>query len=216
MNSALVDFLEKVYPQHFNRKWDGGTMQVRREQHARGRFEIRDGQPRIIQYDGEGVSVIHNTLDMDVEIIDFERYIDMFRNTDAGMGRKCDFIIAPIAGYGFIVFNELTESEGQYVRPFTSQKTGEEKEGKLVYAKRQLEASIEKFYSVSDFLDGYEKRVALFSCRLTDAGGDRVMSRSLRAFRKPQKIFSNIRGNELSAHGFVFEQRIYDNEYRIC
>ena len=191
-------------------------MRLRKERHSRGKFEIRDERLRIIQYAGEGVSVIHNASDVDVEIVDFEHYINLFKDTDAGMGRKCDFIINPVVGYDFIVFNELTESERQYIRPFVSPKTGEEKEGKLAYAKKQLEMSIEKFYSVSDFLDGYGKKVALFSCRLTDAGSDRVMSRSLRAFRKPQKIFSNIRAHEPLAHDFVFEQRIYDNEYMIC
>lgn len=78
------------------------------------------------------------------------------------MGRKCDFIINPIAGYDFIIFNELTESEKQYIMPFTSPKTGEEKEGKLAYAKKQLEISIEKFYSVNNFLDDYEKKSGSF------------------------------------------------------
>lgn len=43
--------------------------------------------------------------EIDVEIIDFEHYINIFRDTDAGMGRKCDFIIYPKSGYDFIVFN---------------------------------------------------------------------------------------------------------------
>jgi hypothetical protein len=92
----------------------------------------------------------------------------------------------------------------------------EEKEGKLAYAKRQLEISIEKFYCVNNFLDNYEKKVALFSCRLTDTRPNGIMSESLRAFRKPQKIFANIRAHELLEHGFIFEQRIYDNEYKVC
>lgn len=86
-------------------------MQVRREQRPKGKFEIRDGQLQIVQYTGNGVSVINNNSETDVEIIDFEHYINIFRDTDAGMGRKCDFIINPIAGYDFIIFNELTESE---------------------------------------------------------------------------------------------------------
>ena len=216
MDSALIDFLKKVYPAHFGQEWKEDTMQVRREQRPKGKFEIRDGQLQIVQYTGNGVSVINNNSETDVEIIDFEHYINIFRDTDAGMGRKCDFIINPIAGYDFIIFNELTESEKQYIMPFTSPKTGEEKEGKLAYAKKQLEISIEKFYSVNNFLDDYEKKVALFSCRLTDTRPNGIMSKSLRAFRKPQKIFANIRAHELLIHDFVFEQRIYDNEYKVC
>lgn len=216
MDSALIDFLKKDYPSHFGLKWDDNTMKIRKEERPKGKFEIRDGQPEIVQYTGHGVSVIHNNSDVSVEIIDFEHYINIFRNTAAGMGQKCDFIINPIAGYDFIVFNELTESEKQYVMPFTSPATGEAKEGKLAYAKKQLEISIEKFYSVNDFLDTYEKKVALFSCRLTDGKAGSYMTRSIGAFRKPQKIFSNIRAHEPLAHGFVFEQRIYNNEYKVC
>ncbi len=216
MDSALIDFLKKDYPSHFRVEWDENTMQIRKEQRSKGKFEIRDGQPRIVQYTGRGVSVINNNSDIAVEIIDFEHYINLFRDTDAGIGRKCDFIINPIAGYDCIVFNELTESERQYINPFTVPKTGEEKEGKLAYAKKQLEESIKKFYEVNGFLDSYKKRVALFSCRLTDAKPNRIMSQSLKAFRKPQKIFSNIRAHEPLVHDFIFEQRIYNLEYRIC
>lgn len=216
MDSALIDFLKKDYPSHFGLEWDDNTMKIRKEKRPKGKFEIRDGQLRIVQYAGRGVSVINNNSGTDVEIIDFEHYINIFCDTDAGMGRKCDFIINPIAGYDFIIFNELTESERQYIMPFTSPQTGKEKEGKLAYAKKQLEISIEKFYSVNNFLDNYEKKVALFSCRLTDGKLERYMTRSISAFRKPQKIFSNIRAHEPLTHGFVFEQRIYNNEYKVC
>lgn len=214
MDSALIDFLKKDYPTHFGLEWKEDTMQIRREQRSKGKFEIRDGQQQIVQYKGDGVSVINNNSETAVEIIDFEHYINIFRGTDAGKGRKCDFIINPIAGYDFIVFNELTESETQYIKPYIFPETGEEKEGKLAYVKKQLESSIEKFYSVNDFLDKYEKRVALFSCRLTDGKPKRYMTQSVSAFRKPQKILSNIRAHEPLSHGFVFEQRIYNNEYK--
>ncbi len=215
VNSALIDFLKKDYPTSFDIDWDEATMQIRKEQRSKGKFEIRDQQSTIVQYCGKGVSVINNRLDINVEIVDFERYIDLFKNTEAGKGQKCDFIINPVAGYDFIVFNELTESKNQYLLPFSSSVTGGEKEGKLSYAKKQLEVSIERFYSINNFLDNYKKKIALFSCRLTDGKSSRVMTRSVKAFRKPQRILSNIRGNELLVHGFVFELRIYDQEYKI-
>jgi len=215
MKSAMIDFLEQKYPSHFAQVWDATKMQIRREQHPKGIFEIRDGQPQIIQYTGKGVSVINNNSDIDVEIIDFESYINLFNNSNAGMGRKCDFIINPIAGYDFVIFNELTESESQYINPFISPLTQEKKEGKLAYAKKQLEISIEKFYSVDNLLDNYKKKVALFSCRLTDGKPERFMTKSLKAFRKPQRIFSNIRAHEPLVHDFIFEQRIYNQRYDV-
>ena len=86
MDSALIDFLKKDYPAHFGQEWKEDTMQVRREQRPKGKFEIRDGQLQIVQYTGNGVSVINNNSETDVEIIDFEHYINIFRDTDAGMG----------------------------------------------------------------------------------------------------------------------------------
>ena len=82
MDSALIDFLKKDYPAHFGQEWKEDTMQVRREQRPKGKFEIRDGQLQIVQYTGNGVSVINNNSETDVEIIDFEHYINIFRDTD--------------------------------------------------------------------------------------------------------------------------------------
>ena len=78
MDSALIDFLKKDYPAHFGQEWKEDTMQVRREQRPKGKFEIRDGQLQIVQYTGNGVSVINNNSETDVEIIDFEHYINIF------------------------------------------------------------------------------------------------------------------------------------------
>ena len=48
MDSALIDFLKKDYPAHFGQEWKEDTMQVRREQRPKGKFEIRDGQLQIV------------------------------------------------------------------------------------------------------------------------------------------------------------------------
>ena len=71
--------------------------------------------------------------------------MSIFQKMEAGLGRKCDFIINPIAGYDFIVFNELTESDSQYLLPFTSPETGEGKEGKLAYAKSNWKCLLRNF-----------------------------------------------------------------------
>lgn len=68
MDSALMDFLKKDYPKHFGMEWKEDTMQVRREQRTKGKFEIRDGQPQIVQYAGNGVSVINNNSEIDAEV----------------------------------------------------------------------------------------------------------------------------------------------------
>lgn len=215
MDSALIRFLKQDYPTHFKLVWDDQKMQIHREEHTPGKFEIRDKKDKIIQYTGDGVSVINNNSTINVEVIDFEKYITLFNGTKAGESKMCDFIINPVAGHEFIVLNELTESASNYIRPFTSPETGEQKEGKRAYAQKQLAISIEKFYEVNDFLDSYKRKVALFSCRLTDGRAGNSMTKSMKAFQRPQKVISNIRGHNPMPHGFVFEQRIYNNDFKV-
>lgn len=216
MDSALDHFLKNDYLYHFGNEWDESVMHLRKEERASGKIEIRDGRPTIIQYPGKGVSIINNNSRINVEIIDFEHFCNSYRDGNERDGRRCDFIINPIAGYDFIVFNELTESESKYVEPYICPEKGKRKDGKRLYVLKQLTASIETFYEVNDFLDEYKKRIALFSCRLTDGNTNRSsVIKSMKAFRKPQHIISNIRSNEPMPHGFVFEQRIYDEAYKV-
>lgn len=215
MDSELIEFLKLDYPKHFGLSCKADTIQIHREEHAPGKFEIRDKKDKIIQYRGDGVSVINNNSTINVEVVDFEKYISQFTGTKAGESKMCDFIINPIAGHEFIVLNELTESAGRYILPFTSPETGDRKEGKRAYAQRQLTISIEKFYSVSNFLDSYKRKVALFSCRLTHGRSSNSMTSSMQSFQRVTKIISNIRSNTSMPHGFQFEQRIYNEEFKL-
>lgn len=215
MDSELILFLKHDYPARFGLTWDSGTMKIQREEHAPGKFEIRDKTDKIIQYKGDGVSVINNNSLLNVEVIDFEKYIALFKGTRAGESKMCDFIVNPVAGHDFIILNELTESASKYIKPFEFPETGERKEGKRAYAQRQLTISIEKFYSVNNFLDSYKRKVALFSCRLTDGREGNPMTRSMKAFQSHRKMLSNIRSNIPMPHGFVFEQRIYNKDFKV-
>ena len=42
-----------------------------------------------------------------------------------------------------------------------------------------------------------------------------IMAKSMRAFRKSQRFFSNIQSHEVLVHGFVFELRIYNAEFKV-
>ena len=57
MDSALIKFMKKDYPNYFKMTWDDTQMEIRREEHSTGKFEIRDQQPTIIQYKGNGVGL---------------------------------------------------------------------------------------------------------------------------------------------------------------
>lgn len=64
-------------------------------------------------------------------------------------------------------------------------------------------------------LDAYAKKVALFSCRLSDKTGNGPMARSARAFNSTIRMLEHMRLHEYLGHGFVFEMRVYNKEYRL-
>jgi hypothetical protein len=132
-----------------------------------------------------------------------------------GLDDRCDFIIGPVADYDTIIFNELTESSSQYIRPYTQRETGIRKMGKLAYAKGQLKSSIDRFYECSNFLDSFKKKIALFSYRLTDKEAKNPAEMSMKKFQSAFKIFANVSSESEMPHGFVFEQRVYDKPYII-
>ena len=198
MDSALMKFLLEDYPRHRG-KAPEKVVPPRREEPHRGTFEIRDQQERIIQEPNAGVSVIRWQGEP-VEVIDFEGYIKQFGEEGV---LRCDFVIAPVAGDAFVVFNELTESEGQYI------------EKKQLHAWGQLAASIERFYEIGNLLDDYQKKVALFSYRLTDDPQGHLVMETRGKFRKPRAVVRNIFRHELLPHGFLFERRLYPEPYLI-
>lgn len=204
MDSALVKFLKEEYPKRHNKTADQ-IVPPRREEPHRPTFEICDKKEAIIQEEGEGISRIRWQGEQ-VEVIDFEGYIDQFG--EAGVLR-CDFLIAPIAGDAFVLFNELTHALKDSI---------DKDDGKRKKAYHQLEMSIERFYEEGqDLLDKYKKKVALFSFRYKDEDKQiGTLTKETRAkFRKMQVRLPNIREEEALPHGFTFEQRLYPTPYAI-
>jgi len=211
--STLCDFLKKDYSAHFGITWDDNTMQIRKECPASVVFEIRDQQPTIVQPTGKGVSVIRKR-DYSVEIVDFEAFCKTIHGRN-NAPKCCDFIISPNVGEEFIVLNELTNTESKYILPFAQSATGTQQTGKLAYAREQLEASIERIYEVGNVLDSYDKKVALFSCRLSDKKGVHPMAKSARQFSRPIMRLEKMKLHETLPHGFEFVMRVHDKEYEL-
>lgn len=212
MPNAFSQFLENDYSSHFGVTWNPAVMALRVETPASVVFEIRDKQASIVQATGYGVSVIRRP-EMRAEVLDYE---DFCQIVHAGnLPRACDFVISPEAGYDYIVLNELTYTKSSYIRSFTQPTTGEERMGKLEYAKQQLLETIRRIYSVSDFMDNYVKKTALFSCRLSDKAGAGPMARSARAFNRTISALEHMRLHDTLDHGFVFEMRVYNQEYKL-
>lgn len=113
------------------------------------------------------------------------------------------------------MLNELTNTESKYILPFAQSATGAQQIGKLAYAKRQLEATIERIYEVGNVLDSYDKKVALFSCRLSDKKGVHPMTKSARQFSRPIMRLEKMKLHETLPHGFEFVMRVHDKEYEL-
>lgn len=211
--SELSDFLINDYPTCFGVAWDAATMYLRTEYPASICFEIEDKKDTIVQPHGKDVSVIRRSEDA-VEVIDLEQFAKTVHGTSNNPS-SCDFAISPAVGTQFIIFNELTRTESKYITPFTQPTTGARQEGKLEYARKQLEQTINRFYSVSDFCDQYGEKIALFSCRLSDKPGKGIMAKSAKSFSKPISALQKLKLRWNLPHGFQSRMRIYNEEYRI-
>lgn len=211
--SNLSDFLTTDYVAHFNVIWDDATMSLRAEYPASICFEIEDKKPSIVQPSGQGVSVIRKKPEA-VEVLDLEGFTKQVHGND-NTPSSCDFALSPVVGSEFLLLNELTRTQSNYILRFVQPGTGVEREGKLETARRQLTETIERFYSVSNFCDQYAEKTALFSCRLSDKVRNGIMAKSARSFNKGIYKLQRMRLHELLPHGFVFKMRVYGEEYRI-
>lgn len=209
----LVDFLVVDYASHFGVKWNHGTMTVRQETPSSICFEIEDKKETIVQPSGQGVSVIRRTAES-VDIVDLEDFTKQIHGEE-DTPSSCDFAIVPSTGTNFLLLNELTRVRSEYILRFTQPTTGIEQEGKLEKARKQLTATIDRFYEVSNFCDQYASRVALFSCRLSDKKKSGVMAKSAKAFNKGIYKLQKMRLHEILPHGFVFKMCVYNEEYKV-
>ena len=60
-----------------------------------------------------------------------------------------------------------------------------------------------------------DKKVALFSCRLSDKEGEHPMRKSARQFSLPIMKLEKMRLHETLPHGFEFVMRVYNKEYEL-
>lgn len=211
--SALEDFLTGEYASHFGVTWDASTMTVRKDTPASVRFEIEDLRPTVVQPVGKGVSVFRRT--DDAEVIDLEEVTRQIHGTD-NTPSCCDYAVSPCIGTKYLVLNELTRTQSDYILRFRQPETGLEQEGKLEKARRQLTETINRFYEVSDFCDCYADKTALFSCRLSDKRSNGIMARSAKMFNKTIDKLQRMTLHEELPHGFVLKMRIYDAEFRLA
>lgn len=211
--SSFTDYLKTDYATHFGVTWDDSIMSIRLEIPSSIRFEIEDKKVDIVQPNGQGVSVLRRPADA-VEVVDLEDFTKKVHGEN-DTPSSCDFAISPCIGTDFLLLNELTRTKSDYIRPFVQPQTGIVKEGKLETAKQQLVSTINRLYEGSNFCDSFVSRVAIFSCRLSDKNKNGIMARSAKSFNKSIYKLQRMRLHETLPHGFVFEMRVYDQEFRI-
>lgn len=211
--SSLSDFLKKDYASKYGMQWNEITMSLRLETPPSVCFEIEDKKSTIVRPAGHGVSVIRRASET-VEVLDLEDFTKQIHGEN-NTPSSCDFAISPSVGMDFLVLNELTRSKSAVILPFQQPETGVEQQGKLEKAKQQLTDTITRFYGVSDFCDQYNIKIALFSCRLSDKSKNGIMAKSASKFNKVIDKLQRMRLHETLPHGFAFEMRVYNKEYRL-
>lgn len=211
----LTDFLLHDYIPYHKLVWDSATMAIRSEHPSSANFEIEDKKPQIIQPIGKGVAVFRQGKDS-AEVVDLEDFRKTVHHDSGLLPTCCDFVLAPVTGSDYIVLNELTHSKSEVILPFVQPQTGEKQEGKLEKARRQLIATIDRLYGVSNFCDQFTEKTALFSCRLSDKKGNGIMTKSARSFSKPIYKLQRMILQEQLPHGFVMKMRVYDAFYHLA
>lgn len=183
-------------------------------------FELRDKQTTLVQCLGKGVACFLNPQGEEIEVIDFEHFINQFtQRLKAGQGKKCDFILVPIDHHDFFILNEISHLREESLHKFREE---EEPLGKLEKSFSQLKSSIEKLYhspEIATRLENTKRKVALFSVRLKEGSvnSDKTdpAQHALATFLLPsreQKVFKVTQG---LPYGFVYERRIYPKAFSL-
>lgn len=207
MAITLKDYLQNVYPKRTG--YTGKKTPVLNDVTTNNKsFELCDAKrchtaTFITSGGNTGEACFYNLNNVDVYIVNFESYIDSYtQSNSAGRKEKCDLILTSASDYNFIVLNELS--------------TGKRIENKLEHAIEQFNDSIEKLSENKFFLLLFKQRIALLSYKLTDTNSSSLVAQSIAKFGLPTRATSkNISLQEVLKRGFVFEQRIYPDEFEL-
>ena len=207
--------LQTAYAPAYGTKWrEQYTMRV--EEVESETFELRDQEPTMLQSSGKGVACFQNLQKEKVEVIDFEHFVNLFtQGLEAGRGKKCDFILAPLQHQEYIILNEVSHLREKSLSQF---RESDLYQGKYEKSFAQLKSSIEKLYhskEIAKRLENTKRKVALFSVRLKDCPESlrkkESSLQSLATFLLPATEQKAIIVNQGLPHGFVYERRFYPN-----
>jgi plasmid stabilization system protein ParE len=210
----MIEFLIEAYPSHYRSTQKITIEQIHISNTDQEKFELTDS----INYSGlstqgEGIAVFSNPTKYEIEIINFEKYINLFNiNTLAGKGKKCDFLLHTKKGiHQCIICAELTKSKEDYLDDHLVYGSIEPR--KRAKAVTQLEATINKLADVPEigrFIEQHETRTGLFAFRLSgdENIGNPVALMNI-AFNQFSEVVPELQTEALLPWGFVFSQRKY-------
>lgn len=213
MIMTLEYYLQNVYPTKCKAQ---RAPTIRAEITSKEDFEIKDLEESekssptsnpinipIIKNKGEGVACFYNPQQIETYVVDFEYYINGFRNEAARGGKKCDFVLSSSKGCLFIIVNELKNRGKKYIRQDD--------------AIEQLNASIDKLCQDESFLSQFKHKIRLFSYRLTapDSKNTSLVGRNIGGFNRPARVAEDISWHVPDYRGFTFEQRMYPKVYEL-
>jgi hypothetical protein len=145
----MIELLLEAFPKHYKSTKRFTESQIHHTTLNLDSFELNDINAVGICNESEGSIVFSNKENRNITIINFEKYLNLFKSdTKVGSGKRCDFIIYDILEpYQNFILTELTRSKedflGEHLRDGTKQP------GKRAYAVIQLSDSIAKLEAVS-------------------------------------------------------------------
>lgn len=191
----------------------------------KGRFSLSDSKacsdcnihtPET-EIDCDKIVVNFDTDEREVEVIQFETFVDNYNNLKAiPNGSKCDLLLV---GEDKIVFCDMTCSMSTYIEPYVK-KDGTERIGKRETVKRQIANSISLLLNVQEIAPGVGKKkekIALFAYRvkgekLSDSFDSKVISKMQSFGVNRGKLAKELMYSDMD-NGFLFTEIKYPEVY---
>lgn len=213
---VFTDILKSEYPAAYGTTWKADYT-VKAVMTSEPEFEIADKKESIIQPAGQGVARFLNPNRKEIEVLDFEAFVDQFtQSVKAEQGKKCDFILTDSRGEDVIVFNEISCLSSKSLQAFPQTEATDR--GKIEKSFNQLRCSIErvrKSAKLAEHIDGYRVKVGLFSYRLTDAVKENAATRAMQDFNAPLMAQPVVRIKDALPGGFAYQRRAYPEGYEV-
>lgn len=227
-------FLKNTFPSYYGIDPDSVNVPIERFQHPFTKVDTKAcSDAANIRYNEEGVfnkykdvcSVCDNVvLSVDnngheITIVEFENYINSLPDNQI-TERRCDLIMTDGEPHNKIVFCDLCCYDEKYIGP----NSGSHPEGKMAFARRQMEKSIEMFLDIdvlNQYILTYPDKVCLFAYRAYNAIQRPVIAQRGNVEDNMQAMMvtpSSVSGrivteNKVMDHNFTFVQNKYPTVY---